>query len=199
MKLALAICVWAAAVSVESYRLLSYDNAPGALTSPPSTLADPAFEQHGTNLNTLLVFLHPQCSCSRATLGELARLMATHPANTRAYAIFFAPSNEPQDWIRSSLWGYASSIPNVQVRADEDGRLAQAFHVQTSGEVLLYDAGGNIAFSGGITASRGHMGDNAGLFALDQLLSGQPTESRQTLPFGCHLSSDRSKNQGDLA
>ena len=45
------------------------------------------------------------------------------------------------------------------------------------GQTLLYDAGGTLIFSGGITGSRGHAGDNAGEAALVALLTQRPGRS----------------------
>jgi hypothetical protein len=53
---------------------------------------------------------------------------------------------------------------------------------------LLYDTAGRLLFSGGITAARGHSGDNAGREAIVALLAGAPTDRTQTPVFGCKLS-----------
>ena len=49
---------------------------------------------------------------------------------------------------------------------DDDGAEARRFGAETSGQTLLYDARGALAFSGGITGARGHAGDNAGRASL---------------------------------
>ncbi len=54
------------------------------------------------------------------------------------------------------------SIPNSTLLPDVDGVWLKTFNVKTSGHVLLYHPNGNLLFSGGITASRGHEGDNSG-------------------------------------
>ncbi len=50
----------------------------------------------------------------------------------------------------------------------------------TSGQVLLYDPSGRLAFSGGITAARGHVGDNAGSDAIVGLVMGWPVVNTST-------------------
>jgi len=57
---------------------------------------------------------------------------------------------------------------------------------------MLTDAAGKLLFSGGITASRGHVGDNAGLDALILLIRNTPAPSTArpviTTPvFGCAI------------
>jgi len=64
---------------------------------------------------------------------------------------------------------------------------ARRFGVETSGQTLLYDAGGRLIFSGGITGSRGHAGDNAGEAALVALLTSGQADRRATSVFGCPL------------
>ncbi len=54
---------------------------------------------------------------------------------------------------------------------DDDGAEAKRFGAETSGQTLLYDERGTLAFSGGITGSRGHAGDNAGRASLLALIN----------------------------
>jgi len=75
----------------------------------------------------------------------------------------------------------------VQVMRDDDGVEAARFGAATSGQVILYDRDGGLLFTGGITASRGHAGDNDGRNAIVSLL-GRGRETRHSSPvFGCSL------------
>ena len=51
---------------------------------------------------------------------------------------------------------------------------------KTSGQVVVYDAKGALLFSGGITAARGHMGDNAGRDRITALLRGDTAASGES-------------------
>jgi hypothetical protein len=82
----------------------------------------------------------------------------------------------------------AQQIPAIEVMIDGGGNEAQAFHATASGEAFLYDAGGHLLFHGGITASRGHEGQNAGREALTALIDGHWPSHRKTPVFGCQLS-----------
>jgi hypothetical protein len=53
--------------------------------------------------------------------------------------------------------------------------------------VILYDAAGRLRFSGGITAARGHAGDNLGRSAIVELLEGDSPTATATPVFGCSL------------
>jgi len=65
----------------------------------------------------------------------------------------------------------------------QEGRVG----AETSGYVLLYDRSGQLRFRGGITAGRGHAGDNAGEDAVVALVTGRPASRQQTPVYGCSL------------
>ncbi len=71
--------------------------------------------------------------------------------------------------------------------ADRDGRDARLFDAHTSGQALLYDASGRLVFKGGITASRGGYGQNAGADAILALTAGVVPKRSLTPVFGCSL------------
>src|SRR4051812_25031914 len=47
---------------------------------------------------TLLVFAHPQCPCTRASLEELNRVLARAQSNVVVHVWFFEPSPRPREW-----------------------------------------------------------------------------------------------------
>ncbi len=140
-----------------------------------------------TRHDTLVMFAHPQCPCTRASIEELNRLLAQVHDQVTAQVLFYQPSTLPQNWSQTDLWRNAAAIPGVTVKADVDGHQAGLFGVQTSGSVLLFDPQGRLLFSGGITAGRGHDGDNAGESTILSLCAGRPADTRQTPVFGCSL------------
>jgi hypothetical protein len=81
----------------------------------------------------------------------------------------------------------AAEIPGVSVLSDPDGAEARRFGAQTSGHTLLFDHTGRLLFSGGITQSRGHAGDNAGESAIVSLINTQAADQTKTQVFGCSL------------
>jgi hypothetical protein len=101
----------------------------------------------------------------------------------------YKPAGEPDDWIKGELL-HSCRRMNCQIRTDPDGQLAASLGSLTSGGVVLYDAEGHLRYQGGITASRGHEGDNAGAQAIVQILQGRPA-ARKTMPvFGCPLNQE---------
>jgi hypothetical protein len=75
----------------------------------------------------------------------------------------------------------------VTVLRDDGGVEAARFGAHTSGAVLLYDAGGKLAFNGGITLARGHAGDSPGAERIAALVSGGVPALAAAPVFGCAL------------
>jgi len=130
---------------------------------------------------------HPHCPCTRASVGELASIMAHSQGRLTAYVLFLKPDGFADDWERTDLWQSASRIPGVKVMLDNNGVEGRLFHAETSGQTVLYDSQGRLLFSGGITASRGHSGDNAGLSAIVSLVNAEVPDRTETFVFGCPL------------
>lgn len=132
-------------------------------------------------------FAHPRCPCSRASVEEFERILPLTHSPVVAYVVFVRPPGVEEAWDQSPLWAAASRIPGVRVLRDPEGSEAKSFGAFTSGHVLLYDPQGSLLFSGGITAARGHAGENAGSGAvLDFLLTGSSRRSKAPV-FGCSL------------
>ena len=139
---------------------------------------------------TLLLFAHPHCPCTVATLRELERILAHGSERVRAEVVFCVPDGAPADWERTDLWRQASSIPGLGVCADRGGHESRLFGAGTSGTALLYDERGGLRFQGGLTGARGHEGDNAGKSAVLGCLQAAPTCSVAVPVFGCPLFDD---------
>lgn len=133
------------------------------------------------------MFVHPNCGCSKASLGELSWLMNACQGSMSAYVLLLDSVGNPTNLLRSDLWRQAAAIPGVRVATDDDGREARLFGVETSGEVVLYEADGRLRFRGGITVSRGQMGNNRGCAAVQALVHHKPSPVTQTPVFGCPL------------
>ena len=179
--------LWLCGVVTGLWILLTYENTPGASGTP--TLQWPISSQiHRTPGHATLVMLaHPHCPCTRASIGELAVLMAHVSEPLTAYVLFLTPPGFPAGWEKTDLWDSAVAIPGVHVLSDKGGIEARRFRAATSGHTILYDAAGRLLFTGGITGSRGHFGDNAGRSAILSFLHHRAAERTQTFIFGCSL------------
>jgi hypothetical protein len=170
--------------------LAKYQGTQGSVGKTPQGWPQEAQVVLDQKRNTLVMFAHPQCPCTRASIEELNRLMAKSQGKLTAQVYFFRPHDQQGDWVKTDLWRSAAAIPGVSVNEDIDGKQAHLFGAETSGHVLLYDTHGQLLFNGGITESRGHAGDNAGENTIVSLVSGQTASLKQTPVFGCSLLSE---------
>lgn len=137
--------------------------------------------------STLLMFIHPRCPCSRASIRELARIHALTIDRVDMRVVFFQPSTEIDDWSNTDLVRAAAQIPGVTVVRDTDASLASEFSINTSGHVLLYGETGRLLFSGGVTAGRGHEGDNPGEDTVVSLIRKNRQFPGSSPVFGCPI------------
>jgi hypothetical protein len=182
-----AAVAWAAMVGCGLFRLQSYAAAPGPAAQTPARWPDDCPLRPASSGVTLVLSLHPHCPCSRATVGELAELMARGAHGVKAYVLMVKPNGMPEGWERTSLHESAARIPGVTVLCDDAGQISRRFGALTSGQTFAFDSKGRCVFSGGITAARGHMGDNAGSDALTDILCGRERSNPHTPVFGCTL------------
>jgi hypothetical protein len=187
LTLLLAGGLWLAGVLAGFWLLSTYEFRPGAAAEPPQTWPGDAELERAADKDTLLVFFHPQCPCSRATVGELDRIAARCRDRLKLVACFVCESGTEDTWVRRELWSQVTAIPGVVAIVDHTGGIARRFGAHTSGQVLLYGADGRLRFSGGITASRGHAGDNAGESSVLSLVLEPSAECAAAPVFGCKL------------
>jgi len=179
--------IWALTVIACFSGMARYALTPGAAMAAPSQWpADLPFSPapHGF---TFVLTLHPQCPCSRATVNNLAGLIASHPAKAACYVLMVRPAGEPDQWEHTSLWDSAAAIPGTTVLTDVAGKWSARLGALTSGETFVFDPAGRLLFSGGITESRGHEGYSTGLAALQAILDGGQPQQQHTPVFGCAL------------
>ncbi len=185
--------IWIFVIVIGLWLLWHYASTPAAAAQAPTHWpADTAIQpnSHGA---TLVMFAHPRCPCTRASIGELEKIVAHTQGRVTPWIVFYKPAQFDTNWERTDLWQSAAAIPGAHVISDPDGALARRFHALTSGQTVVYDAGGNLLFSGGITESRGHAGDNAGEGAVIDLLNTGGAACRESPVFGCALVELRTK------
>jgi hypothetical protein len=190
VALVVATLAWVGALATGLFVLGTYDAAPAPAGEPPSRWPTGSAISQPHARPTLLLFAHPQCPCTRASLDELIALITHTRGLASVYVVFSTPADapEPESWTHSASWDYAASIPGVRVILDKNAREAERFGVLASGHVLLYGTDGALLFAGGITPARGRVGDNYGRDAIAALLTGQRPARTRTPLFGCLLS-----------
>ena len=183
----MAVCVWVVGCCAGFWLLYRYELTPCPSAQPPAKSMTSWSKAKQPGQLSLVVFAHPKCPCTRATLGELDRLMARCVNKVSAIVFFYKPSGYTDNWSHTDLWKHAEAIPGVQPRVDTDGIEAQRAGAVTSGQAILMDKDGLILFCGGLTSGRGHAGDNSGSASIYSFITTGRSPVKRTPVFGCSL------------
>lgn len=168
--------------------LLDYSVQAGAPASAPSQWPGvpriPAPDGH----YVLVMTIHPHCPCSRASVTELNNLMSLlRHDNVKGYVLVMKPADFTDEWTNTESVRSAESIPGITTLVDVDGVESGRLGAQTSGQVFLYDGAGRLAFAGGLTLERGHLGDSSGRQRIVSLVKTGTAEASESKVFGCAL------------
>lgn len=179
--------------------MADYSATEGKAGEPPERWPNKLPSELTTENNkpTLVMFAHPLCPCTRATLWELESMANRLHGLFTMHILFFEPENSnamPDVWEASDLKTIANRLPGTSVHVDVEGEIARHFGAYTSGQVLLYDTNLQLAFTGGITPSRGHTGTNPGKARIiSSILSDSavdPLKPSLHSVYGCSLHSE---------
>lgn len=181
------LIVWLASVGTGLGWLMAYDNTPGAPAQAPAGWPAGSALTRDASGPTLVMLAHPRCDCTRASIGELAELLARARQRPRAFVVFIKPGGVAPGWEKTGTFAQAARIPGVTVIRDDNGAEAERFGVSTSGQTLMYDRDGRLVYAGGLTGARGKSGDNPGRSTVLALLAGAHPADATTRVFGCSL------------
>lgn len=182
-----SVALWLSVVAGGLAMVAAYDNRPGLSATAVASWPEASRLERTTDRPTLVMVVHPRCDCSRASIAELAELMARASVRPRAYVAILKPTGLPENWDVTGIRQAAMRIPGVKVIRDDAGGEARSFGAKTSGQTFLYDAGGRLVFSGGITAARGHEGDSVGADAVLDVVERHAPRVPETHVYGCDL------------
>jgi hypothetical protein len=198
LVLASAAALWIVGIGAGIRQVYLFETTAGAVGSTPLTWPGSIAVVRIPGHSTVVMLMHPQCSCSSASLAELREIMARAHEPTVAWVLFVQSAATPE----SSTWREAQRIPGVRVGVDSKGVEAARFGALTSGHTVVYDAAGRLRFAGGITGARGHGGESMArrqvLAALDDPPAAterpgeklRPWETLRHWVFGCPLGDD---------
>jgi hypothetical protein len=185
------VVMWLIAASAGVCAMLRWQNTPALKAVTVASWPAQFPISLDANAANLIMVAHPKCPCSRASLAELLKVITrAGTSSIRASILHYRPSGEDDSWLRGSFLTEASAIPGVKILSDTDGEWAARLGATASGHVFLFDRTGSLLFEGGITAGRGHEGENAGSAAVCDLLAGRKPETRSTPVFGCAIAEE---------
>jgi hypothetical protein len=180
-RLLAVLAIWIALIGAAAYQVYAYETAPGPAGPSPAVWPDDSSLVRAADGFTVVMFVHPSCVCTAASLSELEAALGGLATPPRVIVVFVGGA----DPRTSDHWAAAGRLPGV-VRVHDDGAVMHRFGARTSGHVLVYDGHGALRFSGGLTGSRGHVGDNVGGRSVATVLRGGDAEPLHGV-FGCSL------------
>jgi hypothetical protein len=189
LAVGIAVAVWVGMLAGGFGLLWAYKTTPAVTAGqPPERWPSQSRMRPADGRATLVLFAHPRCPCTRASIAELARLMSRVRDRLDAHVLMVRPAGvEEEGWDQAALRDSAARIPGVRVGRDDGGREAERFGAAASGAAVVYDAGGRLVFHGGLTSSRGHEGESAGQRRIVSLLTTGRADRAESPIFGCSL------------
>jgi hypothetical protein len=164
--------LWLAACFIGSYVAMSMDFRPGRLGARRASWPPASAMARSSTTDTIVMFLHPRCPCTRASVAQLLATVNAHPGATLLVSLFAPPASaDERAWLQGDdARAIRAAVPDAALIPDRGGVEARRFGAQTSGTTLVYDRAGREIFRGGITDRRGGRGDNPGLQRLAKTL-----------------------------
>nr|HEX4315335.1 hypothetical protein [Kofleriaceae bacterium] len=182
--IAFAVAAWCGAVGFGVHAIYAYSTTPGARGDAEARWPAASALPRDPGAATLVMFVHPDCPCTSASVAELLEITRATTARLQVVFVVAPGASGGGDWTPPAE---LARSPRV---LDLDAREARLFGAQTSGHVVLYDAAGRLRFAGGITGSRGHTGDNIGRQAVLGALADASNAASAAAShdvFGCAL------------
>lgn len=179
-----SLLLWFAMLTLGLAMMAVYAASPGpSLDKGPAWPSEASFSP-AEDRPTLVVALHPRCTCSVATLRELERLLRDAAVRPRVDVLLYRPAGAELAPIFSDE---LRRLRGANVREDPEGRSAEVFGMLTSGDVALFMPAGRRVFRGGVTRLRGHEGESQGGRWLRAALRQEYAAGAWAPVFGCPL------------
>ncbi len=80
-----------------------YTGSPGVSATAPELWPSESRIPLDPSRATLVMFAHPRCPCTRASLSELDRLLARCPVQINVQVVFLKPAGMNEDWVKTSF------------------------------------------------------------------------------------------------
>jgi hypothetical protein len=194
LALGLAALVWAGTVAAAYQAVRQFETTPGEAAIAPSAWPAKSAIHRADGEWSLIMLVHPRCSCSRASVQELQAVMDHSPASVRPHIVVYRPADFPPGWEKTDVVESASRIRRADLLIDVNGKEAALFGGFTSGQTFLYDGRGRLRFAGGITSLRGHAGLNRGRADIIDIVNARAEAGTHPV-FGCAISRREGKKE----
>ena len=178
------VLVWGACVLLGLLQAWTYEMTPGGSGQTPGQFPAKTELKLPGDKSSLLVFMHPKCPCSQATLEKLQELKEKVQDKLDVQVVMYYPKEKGPAFIEDSLAKGTRKL-GYAVIPDEEGTEAKRFGAQTSGHAFMFSSDKKLLFSGGLTSARGHAGPSAASENILAILSASDPSLRSAETFGC--------------
>lgn len=187
----LLIGLWLSGCSICMGVLMIYSNTPGQQGEAAQVLPQDSAIHLDTQRATLVMYAHPHCPCTAASVEELAKLQARLKGKFHTCVVFYVPVEEPNDgsWREDGLWDDVQRLTDTVVITDPGGKLSKQAGAEISGTVGLYAPDRRLLYFGGITPGRGHAGDNVGTLAIQDYFN-EVAFNERGAAYGCQIADE---------
>jgi hypothetical protein len=193
-SLVLAGLIWAATVGAMYHAVRRFETTPGRGTVGRTMWPVRSRIALDHDRWTLVMLIHPHCSCTRASLQELERIIEMSDPSLKTYVLVYRPADFQAGWEKTETFEAAKHLQRAHVIVDPDGAEARLFGGFTSGQTFLYDREGALRFSGGITSLRGHAGVNRGSMDVVDIVHAKAHQATHPV-FGCAIVTTESEQR----
>ncbi|HTI51110.1 MAG TPA: hypothetical protein VL475_09165 [Planctomycetaceae bacterium] len=179
-------CAWCVLLGAGWWHLCRYTYRPSAVATTLSEWPHETAFAPSSGFR-IVMFVHPLCPCSDASIRELENSLARMPAKVSVTVIAVTAGLTAEDLESSGLIAELSAMPRIGLYVDATGAERKRFGAAVSGEVVAFDANGRRVYHGGLTPGRGHQGESVGQGQLEALARGESAAPCESPVFGCLL------------
>ena len=158
------------------------------LDFPLSTLkgATVQYSELKGTVATVVAFVGIKCPISQAYQSRISRLFADYKAKGVAFVVVDANANESAAEIENYAKQARLAFP---IYKDYDNRVADRLGAQTTPEMFLLDASGEVRYHGAIddATNEARVKTHGLCDALDAVLAGKDPKVKELKAFGCVL------------
>jgi hypothetical protein len=184
IKLATA---WLFILGLLVWKQYDYKSTPGKASLFVGRAPDSSSIKFDSKHYNFITFIHPKCSCSEATIENLTTMTRDFAnKNISFHVVFYSSSELGSDLENSKYVKEVKELQNTRIYFDKKLTDFSLYDVETSGQSFLFDTEKNLIFKGGITESRGHLGETLSMRKIAGYLEGEKPNSITLAPtFGC--------------
>ena len=181
-----AIGLWFAGVVAAFLVIWNYKTTPGDDVTAPGSWPAASVIARVPGVANVVMFAHPQCPCTRASIAELARLATELGPRAQIHVVIVRPDGTDEEFVRGVIAERASAIRGARIVVDVDGVESERFGAIVSGSTVVYSSKGELMFRGGLTTARGHEGSGPAQARIRELVVADMGQA-DAPTFGCAI------------